>query len=351
MNSALKKVAGTLYSGCRPTEKHPPPLPEGQFRFFSHGRHALCAALGLAGVGTDDIVLLPEYICRDTLSAINVLGAKTRYYPVSEALTLSIAQESLPQAKAIVAVNYFGFPQDLSPFEDYCERTGAILIEDNAHGFLSRDEEGRLLGTRGDIGIFSFRKSIPLINGSGMLVSHPEKFGEIPPQLPFADYAASNLFELKKILRRLAGCHMTWLLYRLINLDRKIRALRTGSEFVESGEESEHALPGPPGPDSRLLPALASLDVTCETARRRALFSGIGRAVERIGGMPVFPDLPSHVVPYGFPFTASPETIPLVRKKLKASYIDFHPWPELPSEIAAGEREFYKSVQLVNFFW
>ncbi|MDA8094307.1 MAG: DegT/DnrJ/EryC1/StrS family aminotransferase [Betaproteobacteria bacterium] len=351
MDNRLKRLAEALYSGCPPIENRLPPLPEGAFRFFSYGRQALFAALSLSGVGKNDTVLLPEYICRDTLSAIHALGAKVSYYPVGEALECSVAEEALPQAKAIVAVNYFGFPQDLSVFQAYCERTGAVLVEDNAHGFLSRDQEGRLLGTRGDIGLFSFRKSVPLINGSGMLINNPEKLGEIPCQIPFVDYPVPSMFKLKKLLRRLPRFGMTGLLYGLVRFDRKIRVVRTGAEFVKSGAEAERVLPGSPEPDSRFLRALESLDDRCEAARRRTLFLAIKDAVEQMGGTPLFPDLPEHVVPYGFPFRAAGDTVPAIRKTLERCYIDFHPWPELPTEIDGNASEAYKSVHLVNFLW
>ncbi|MHB1099237.1 MAG: DegT/DnrJ/EryC1/StrS family aminotransferase [Burkholderiales bacterium] len=351
MKNHLKMLAGTLYSGCPPIERQSSSLPEGEFRYFSHGRHALFEALALSGVGKGDTVLLPEYICRDALSAVRALGARAAYYPVDASLKMAASPDTLPGARAIIAVDYFGFPQDLSRFETYCKESGAILIEDNAHGFLSRDEKGKYLGTRGDIGIFSFRKSIPLVNGSGMLVNRPEKFGELPAQLPFVDYPEPRLFGIKKILRRLPGLGLAGLLYALIGLERKMRALRTGSEFVMSGEEAEHALPGSPEPDSRLPGALELLDRECETARRRALYAGIEEIVARLGGIPLFPNLPEHVVPYGFAFRAPPEKIGGIEKMLRGHCLDFHPWPELPSEITQKRCERYESVRLVNFIW
>ena len=76
--------------------------------------------------------------------------------------------------KALLAVNYFGFAQDLAPFREYCLRTGATLIEDNAHGFLSKDTSGVLLGTRADLGITSIRKTFRLVNGAALYFSGVE---------------------------------------------------------------------------------------------------------------------------------------------------------------------------------
>lgn len=354
VSESLKKLVGKLYSGCRELQlpgQLPPPLRTGDWRFFSYGRHALCEALVLAGVGKGDAVLLPEYVCRDVLSAVNALGAHVEYYPVGVDLQPAAVLDQLPPARAVLAIDYFGFPQALAPFRAYCERTGARLIEDNAHGFLSRDEDGTYLGRRGDIGIFSFRKSIPLVNGSGLVVNHPEKVSPPGPQLPFVVHARSRMFGIKKFLRHLPAWNMTGLLYGLIGLDRWMRKQRTGSDYVRSGAEAELVLPDNPAPDSGLPGALKSLDVDCETARRRALYAAVEQLVVAHGGVPVFPRLADGVVPYGFPFRAPEGKIGPLRNTLKRHYMDCYVWPELPSAIESKAVAHYSSVWMVNFIW
>ena len=116
-------------------------------RLFSLGRYALLAALRVTGVSPGDKVLVPGFICRDLLASIHAVQGTPVFYPVDRTL----APQSLlaaQGAKAILAVNYFGFPQSLEPFRRYCAEHGASLIEDNAHGFLSRDALGHALGSR-----------------------------------------------------------------------------------------------------------------------------------------------------------------------------------------------------------
>lgn len=354
MGDAVKKLAGLLYGGCRPLRQPgewPHPLRGRDFRFFAYGRHALFEALILAGVRKDDVVLLPEYICGETLSAVNACGARVEYYPVGPDMELAVPPEALPKARAILAINYFGFPQALMPFKAYCSKNGAVLIEDNAHGFLSQDEGGEYLGTRGDVGIFSFRKSMPLVNGSGLVVNRPDTVSALKAQLPFVHYARSRIFRIKRFLRQFPRWDMTGLLYALIRLDRGIRKFRTGSDYVRSGVEEEFELPGRPEPDASLLPALESLDVDCEISRRRRLYLGSQELVGDYGGIPVFPCLPEHVVPYGFPFRAPPERIEAIRRALKKQYLDCYLWPELPLAIQKRSVERYQDVWLINFIW
>ena len=132
--------------------------PKHDIRYFAYARHALVEALRLSGCGSGDRVLVPEFICRDVLGSIHSLGAEPVFYEVTPTLAPRDLDQAQP-AKAVLAVNYFGFPQDLEPFGLYSQRTGAVVIEDNAHGFLSKTEDGQLLGTRTDLGIVSIRKT------------------------------------------------------------------------------------------------------------------------------------------------------------------------------------------------
>ena len=165
----------SIYAPLKKSIRGPWPL-SGVFQhdrvyYYSFGRHALHQALRSGGVVSGDVVLMPELICRDLLSAVNALGATVKYYSVGRDLQFNDDLKTLPHAKAIVAVNYFGFPQDLGPFRQYCEKNESLLIEDNAHGFLSHDENFNLLGTRGDVGVFSLRKTLPLYNGAALVVN------------------------------------------------------------------------------------------------------------------------------------------------------------------------------------
>ena len=123
-------------------------------RHFRLGRHALFAGLQLLGVGKGDVVLLPAFICRDLLASVQEAGGVPAFYPVRPSMA-PLELPAIPNVKVVLAVNFFGFPQSLQCFRDYCSEHGAALIEDNAHGYLGHDEEGRVLGTRGDIGVLS----------------------------------------------------------------------------------------------------------------------------------------------------------------------------------------------------
>ena len=145
-----------------------------QLRHFSFARHSLVEAFRLLSLKSGDKVLLPEYICRDLLASLCALDLEPIWYPVTRSLSPSLESADWPTAKVVLAVNYFGFAQDLNPFNAYAKRTGAFVIEDNAHGFLSRDLQGRLLGTRADLGLFSYRKTFLLGRGAGLYINRKD---------------------------------------------------------------------------------------------------------------------------------------------------------------------------------
>ena len=313
-------------------------------RYFSYGRRALAEALRLAGVGAGDAVALPAFICREVLAAVHARGAAPRFYHVGMNLNLAGPATSLPSSAAVIAVNYFGFPQELAPFQDHCRRTGAVLIEDNAHGLFSRDRDGTFLGTRGDIGIFSLRKTVPLPNGAALVVNEKGRaFPTASPQ-PFDSGSPPVRFHLKQAARHAAPVVGARTLHRLLALIRH--------SATNGSPEVERSLPEPERPCAALsLPLTA--DVWRETARRRALYLWVGDRLCEAGlaVTPVFADLPESVVPYGYPFYADRSEFTRVQAVLSASGLDCVSWPDLPEAVRDQAPVHYTTLRFVPFLW
>jgi len=322
-----------------------------EIRYFSFGRHALYAALKSIGVAKGDRVLVPAFICRDLLSSINALGAIPEFYAVEKSLNIKDSPELLPDARVILAVNYFGFPQDMEPFRAYCARTGAVLIEDNAHGLLSRDGAGKALGTRGDFGIFSLRKTVSMPNGAALVLNSDRINCQLPSQLAFSNEPLLASFRLKRVLSRLVPYTGIFLPRLLTALGRKVRKLRTGHEIAPSPQDAETRLPENAAPCAALGDFLARVDETWEVARRRQLYVLLEGLVREAGGEPVFSGLPEHTVPYVFPFRATGDTLARIRHRLAKEGLECHPWPDLPDAVAPEAPDYYKSVWMVGFIW
>lgn len=320
-------------------------------RYFAYGRHALIAALHVAGVTAGDVVLMPGFICRELLSAIHSIGARIEYYPVDAALGLANDPAALPAAKVIVAVDYFGFAQNLAPFHEYCMRTGALLIEDNAHGLFSRDSGRNVLGTRGDLGIFSIRKTLTTPDGAAMIVNNTAYAAKLPPQIPFSYLAPASTFRGKQRLRKLARLLGPSPARMATTLTRLYRRLRTGHAIPPSSPHSETQLPGTGTPSAILRDVMRNTNVDAEIARRRDLYHLLPSLLDPRTFPPLFPHLPPDTVPYGYPFIANPDSAVSAGKLLSRHGLECIPWPVLPDAILASAPAHYRSVWMVSFLW
>ncbi len=325
--------------------------PNVEARFFSLGRHALVAGLKASGIGRGKTILLPEYICRDLLAAIHAVGATVAYYPVSQALEPALGQEQWPNADAVLAVNYFGFPQPLKEFRQYCQRTGAVLIEDNAHGYLSRDETGQLLGFRGDLGILSMRKTFALPNGAALVVPHVEISARLGPQIPFQGTGGRRGLRIKTMLRRLPGIGPIFTA-GATKVARKYRELSTGHAILPSGADAESQLPQAAAAYSSLLHDLKRLNFEEEVVRRRALYVEFAEKLQNFGLSLVFKNLPNGVSPYGLIFRAEDYVAQKIQKIAEQRGLDAFRWPDLPDAITQQNYpEHYRKTWVLNFLW
>jgi len=321
-------------------------------RYFAFGRQALVEAFKLCGVRHEDKVMMPSYICRDVLSSLHAVRATPLFYPVGRDLQSIFDPDSMPTAKAVLAVNYFGFPQKLGVFERYCERVGAFLIEDNAHGLFSRDEEGRLLGTRTDLGIFSLRKTIPLPNGAALVVNSTDLNDKLPEQEPFEASRADVFFSLKQSVRCLIGLLGIWSARVVFTMLRTRRKIMTGSFSLLPDPSGEIVLPGPSKCTPLIRDGIRTVHPELESDRRRKLYLFLDELIGRhIKCTPVFEDLPDGVVPYGYPFFCEADDLKKIERLLFRKGFLCISWPDLPDGVRESSPSFYKEVRLVPFLW
>lgn len=317
-------------------------------RYFSLGRHALTAGLKALSIGKGHFVLVPEFICRDLLASIHAVQAEPLFYPVDRSLA-PLSLPVVPGVKAVIAVNFFGFPQLLEPFRAYCAGHSATLIEDNAHGFLSRDERGDLLGCRGDVGILSLRKTFALPDGAALLVNRKDLVGALPAPLPCRDVDLPVSFAVKRLLRRIQNS--TGIKIRSLSerITRYLRRMRTGHELPISLPESEYEIPGDSAIHCQSLRVLARVHAENEVKRRRTLYQAFHRELKLFNVEPVFGDLPLGVSPYGYPFRANESDAAAVAHVANRHGYDCFSWPDLPTAVVLSAPDFYQNVYWINF--
>ena len=148
---------------------------------LSSGTAALHLALRLAGVATDDEVLVSTLTFCASVNPIlyeggrpTFIDSETRSWNLDPNLVedvLRARDQASRRPAALVAVHLYGQTADLDPIVDLCERYGVPLIEDAAEA-LGATYKGRAPGTFGESGIFSFNgNKIITTSGGGMLVT------------------------------------------------------------------------------------------------------------------------------------------------------------------------------------
>ncbi len=256
---------------------------------------------------------------------------------------------SSPRTTAVIAVNYFGFAQDLAIFNEFCSKTGAKLIEDNAHGYLSADVHGKLLGTRSHFGITSIRKTIRIPDGAQLSVNDPESLHSVPEQIPFQHKFLGFRFTLQAILVNLQKiCRLPFLYWSQV-VTRLLRKVITGAALPSSPPNAEFEKIDLSAPRDSSMKRIMKLNIDKETRRRRALYDTVSQLVPRSSATRVFESLPTNCVPYGFPFYGDTESAKGIEGMVRQLGVEVINWPELPESVNENAPDHYKQLWLVNF--
>ncbi|MEX0807210.1 MAG: DegT/DnrJ/EryC1/StrS family aminotransferase [Dongiaceae bacterium] len=286
---------------------------------YSHGRTALQYGLAAGGLRAGDRVLVPDFVCDAMVLPLQQLQLVPVYFPVESDLQPRwSALDSLASddTRALVMIHYFGIPQAVDRYRDFCRGRNLILIEDNAHGFGGRFE-GEMLGTLGDIAISSPWKNFAIRNGGLLYVAGA------------SDRAFESLSQQPR---------------RFFPSRRKILGL------VEAGWRKHcryygHGLqtipPTAPLPAWRMseesVAFLRGQDFAAGATRRRDIYETWQRWALRSGLEPVIERLAGAEAPLLFPaYCRDPDYRHALLEWAWRRRIEASTWPKLPPEVLAG---------------
>jgi dTDP-4-amino-4,6-dideoxygalactose transaminase len=280
------------------------------------GRYAIALALKQMGVGPGDEVLVPAYHCPAMIYPVIWTGAKPSFYRLGSDLSVDlddVRAKLSDRTKSLMAVNYFGFPQNLSALRRFCDQHAICFLEDCAHSFFGQ-HEGRPFGSFGHYAIASTAKFFP-VNEGGCLVSSHTPLRDIhmrPRGLWVSAKSAFNTLEEAvrydrlPLLRPFVG--LANHLLRLIPRPSKRRNASSQSDRglvagnlesrIEAFDENlvNQAVPAVSRLLRRAVPAAAIAE------RRRQNYIKLYQGLSGLSGVrPVFDHLPEGVVPYMFP--------------------------------------------------
>jgi len=165
---------------------------EREFAAFCGAPYALAVANGTAslhlallavGCGPGDEVIVPSLNFVAAANAIIHTGAEPVFCDVIGPDELNLDPQDVTAAitrrtKVVLALHYAGFPCAMDAIAEIADRHGLAVVEDAAHA-PGASFRGRMCGTLGQVGCFSFfsNKNLPVGEG-GMLVTGDEELAK-----------------------------------------------------------------------------------------------------------------------------------------------------------------------------
>lgn len=145
--------------------------------------HALDMTAILSELKEGDEVIAPSYTFVSTINAFVLRGATPVFVdiePRTMNIDANLIEEKITEkTKAIYVVHYAGVACDMDKIKDIAKKHNLIVIEDAAQAVGSY-YKGRLLGTIGDYGCYSFHETKNIVMGEGgfLIVKDDKKFEE-----------------------------------------------------------------------------------------------------------------------------------------------------------------------------
>ena len=144
---------------------------ENELRFFTSGGEALIYGLKEKSIKEGSTILLPAYICNSVVKALKVNNYKIIFFDIKKDLTVDtkILKKYIKKfnIQCLLVVHYFGFVTNINEIKEICNKYKILLIEDCCHNFLTQNNNFSI-GKMGDISIFSYRKTIPILFGGAL---------------------------------------------------------------------------------------------------------------------------------------------------------------------------------------
>lgn len=144
----------------------------------SSGSYALSAALIGLGIGPGDEVLVPAHTYMATATSVLAVGAIPVIVDIDETITIdptAVDAAVGPRTKAVIPVHMWGAACDMDAIMKVAAKHGLFVVEDACQA-VGGGYEGRMLGSIGHVGAFSFNyyKNMTAGEGGAVVTSDPQ---------------------------------------------------------------------------------------------------------------------------------------------------------------------------------
>jgi len=180
----INEVVHTLRSGWLTTGVQTKRF-ENDFSQYLNRKHAIAVnsataglhlALEAIGISEGDIVITTVYTFTATAEVIRYLGATPVFVdidPKTKNIDVNLLKKEITNhkdnVKAIIPVHFAGLACNMEEILTIAKKNNIIVIEDAAHA-LPTTYQGKLIGSFGDITVFSFYATKTLATGEGGMV-------------------------------------------------------------------------------------------------------------------------------------------------------------------------------------
>ena len=147
------------------------------------GLDAIYLSLKAMGIGAGDEVIVPSTTFIATALAVSYCGATPVFVePTIESFNIDVTrieEKITPATKAIIPVHLQGRPADMDPILALAAKYSLKIVEDTAQGHGAH-YKGRLAGTIGDVGAFSFYpgKNLGALGDGGCIVTNNKEIAD-----------------------------------------------------------------------------------------------------------------------------------------------------------------------------
>jgi len=146
----------------------------------SSGTSALTTAMSALGIGYGDEVITPSFTFVASFEAVLSVGAIPVLVDIDDTLTLNpeaVRKAITPKTKAVMPVHMCGSMADMDALITICKEHQLILLEDACQS-IGGSYKGKMLGTIGDAGTFSFDfvKTITCAEGGVVMTNREDVY-------------------------------------------------------------------------------------------------------------------------------------------------------------------------------
>lgn len=269
--------------------------------FTTAGKTGLAWTFKALGLEPGTQVLMPAYHCTAMVEPLEWFGLKPLFYRLNEDLSIDYAdlESRLDEdCKALVAVHYFGFPQDGPRLRAFCDDAGLALIEDCCHSFFGSDR-GQTLGSFGDFAVGSLPKFFPFQSG-GCVVSGRR---DLPRQ---SLTAPGSIADMQALVRELQTAQYYDRLQNLRMITLGAAALTKALLLLDLGRDMARLQSSPKSLEFSASRLARNIQQACDPERmatqRRHNYETICQSLADLTGVTLLkPKLEADVVPYMVP--------------------------------------------------